>query len=311
VTFGKATAALLGFLLACALSGCVAPGTERLVAAPGRLPARSEAESVPFFPQDRYYCGPASLATALAWSGLSVSADEIATQVYTPGRRGTFAPDILAAARRNGRVAIEIRTLDGLLTELAAGHPVIVFQNLALQWIPRWHFAVAIGFDLTSREIILRSGTERRFVMSLDAFERTWGRAGNWALLVLPPEQAPASEHVDAWLNAATGLEQASRNQEALTAYRTIRAAQPENRLAILGEANTLYALGDFPASERAYRDVLAQDSTLAAAWNNLAYALYRQGRRADAVAAAQRAVSLGGAQLPAYADTLHELTGP
>jgi tetratricopeptide (TPR) repeat protein len=299
---------LLGFLLFGA-AGCVAPGTERLVAQPGHLPLRSEAESVPFFPQDRYYCGPASLAMALAWGGLNVSADDLASQVYTPGRRGSFAADIVAAARRNGRIAIEIRTLDDLLTELAAGHPVIVFQNLSLPWIPQWHFAVAIGYDLPAREIVLRSGTERRLAISLDAFERTWERTGRWALLVLPPEKAPARADSDAWLRAAAGLEQASRIGEALVAYRAMREVQPENHLAGLGQANALLALGDFRGAEAAYREVLSADSTLAAAWNNLAYALHRQGRRTDAIVAAERAVFLGGREAAAYADTLREVS--
>jgi tetratricopeptide (TPR) repeat protein len=274
------------------------------------LPARSEAVSVPFFPQERFYCGPASLAMTLAWSGLSVTADEIAPQVYSPGRQGTFAADMLAAARRNGRTAVEIHELDRLLAELAAGHPVIVFQNLGLSWFPRWHFAVAIGYDLPARDIILRSGTDRRLVMSLDTFERTWERTGRWALVVLPPDKAPQSVDVLAWLQAASGLERAGRSADALTAYRAIRAAYPANRTALLGEANARYTLGDFAGAEEAYRSVLAAEPMMAEAWNNLAYALHRQGRTADAVSAARRAVALGGGDAR-YADSLRELSLP
>ena len=303
-------ALFFGALLAGGVSACVAPGAERLVAAPGGLPARSETDAVPFFPQERFYCGPASLAMALAWSGLDVSADEIAPQVYTEGRQGSFAADMLTAARRNGRTAIEIRELDGLLAELAAGHPVIVFQNLGLSWVPRWHFAVAIGYDLPARDIILRSGTERRLVMSLDTFEHTWERSGRWALVVLPPDKAPASADAIPWLQAASGLERAGRPAEARAAYRAIRAAYPSNPAALLGEANALYALNDFAGAEEAYRAVLAADPMMADAWNNLAYALHRQGRTADAISSARRAVALGGGDAR-YAESLRELSLP
>ena len=92
--------------------GCVGTQTGQIISSHGALPASVEIERVPFYPQEQYYCGPASLAMALAWSGVSLTPDEAAAQVYTPGREGTFAPDMIAAARRNGRLAVEVRELD-------------------------------------------------------------------------------------------------------------------------------------------------------------------------------------------------------
>src|SRR3546814_2318796 len=39
------------------------------------LPRQVELSEVPFFPQEDYYCGPAALATVLAWGG--VDTDQI------------------------------------------------------------------------------------------------------------------------------------------------------------------------------------------------------------------------------------------
>ena len=61
-------ARLLGALLLLALGACAAPQTAQLVQDPGDLPPRAEAAEVPFFAQERYYCGPAALAMVLAWS---------------------------------------------------------------------------------------------------------------------------------------------------------------------------------------------------------------------------------------------------
>ena len=271
----------------------------------------AEIERVPFFPQEQYYCGPSSLAMALAWSGLPVMPDDLVAAVYTPGREGTLAPDIVAAARRNGRLAVEIHALDDVLKELAAGHPVIVFQNLRLSLFPQWHFAVAIGYDLNERQLILRSGTTRRRVIPLDAFENTWRRADYWALVVLPPDGAPATADPEPWLAAAAGLERVNRPLEAQLAYDAFLVRWPENRSAQMGRANALFALNRFDRAEQAYKEIVAGDPLMAEAWNNLAYALYRQGRRDEAVQAAMRAVAIGGAQSADYADTLKEVSAP
>lgn len=289
--------------------GCVGTQTGQIISSRGALPASVEIERVPFYPQEQYYCGPASLAMALAWSGVSLTPDEAAAQVYTPGREGTFAPDMIAAARRNGRLAVEVRELDDLLAELAAGHPAIVFQNLRLSVFPQWHFAVAIGYDLSQRQLILRSGTTRRLVMPLDAFENTWRRADYWALIVLPPDAVPATPNPAPWLDAAAGLERTNRPLEAQLAYETFLARWPENRAAQMGRANALFALNRFEGAEQAYREIVAADPMMAEAWNNLAYALHRQGKREEAVRAAERAVMIGGARDADYADTLKDVS--
>ena len=302
-------ALVLGGCVLFGAQGCVGSQTQQILLTRGTLPAVAEIDSVPFFPQEQYFCGPASLAMALAWSGLPVMPDDLVAEVYTPGREGTFAPDMVSAARRNGRVAIETNELDDLLRELAAGHPAIIFQNLRLSVFPQWHFAVAIGYDLNARQLILRSGTNRRLLMPLDTFENTWRRADYWALVVLPPDAAPAAANPEDWLAAAAGLERANRPQEAQTAYETFLSRWPGNRSAQMGRANALFALNRYDSAEQAYREVITGVPLMAEAWNNLAYALYRQGKRDEAVRAAERAITIAGAGNTEYADTLRDVS--
>ena len=302
---GRIAGALL--LAALAVAGCATPQTEALLADPGALPERSEVASAPFYPQERLFCGPAALAMALTWSGLPITQDEIAPQVYTPGREGTLVSDMLSAARRNGRVAVPVGDLPALLAELAGGHPVIVFQNLALDWYPQWHFALAVGYDLAEEVIILRSGLDERRLTPLDTFERTWERGDYWALVVLPPDELPVSADEHAVLRAAAGLERARRYPAAATAYETIARRWPASYGASMGLGNARYALSDFAGAEAAYREVIARRSGDANAWNNLAYALAAQGRHADAVKAAELAVLHGG-DAPGYRETLEEI---
>ena len=76
-----------------------------------------------------------------------------------------------------------------------------------------------------------------------------------------------------------------------------------------MGRANALFALNRFEGAEHAYKDVVTGDPMMAEAWNNLAYALYRQGKRDEAVRAAERAVAIGGARAVDYADTLKDVS--
>jgi hypothetical protein len=303
--FARLTAAFVGLFL---LVGCTGPQTMALLDKPGVLPARAEITDVPFFPQQRYYCGPAALATALAWTGLAVTADDMVPQVYTPGKKGTHTNDMIAAARRNGRLAVRLDGLQSVLGEIASGNPVLVFQNLSLDLFPQWHFALAVGYDLDRRTIILRSGTERRRITGLDRFEHTWARGNHWALVVVPPDRIPSTASEPAVLKAAAGLERTGRQEAAASAYDLIAQRWPDSLPALIGFGNARYASGDLPEAERAFRQATERHPDAASAWNNLAYVLGRNGRQKEAIAAARRAIHLAGPKAAPYFETLHEL---
>ena len=295
-------------LLLLGLSACSTTQTQQIVEDRQQLPINAQVAGVPFFAQERYYCGPAALAMVLAWSGLPLTQEDLVSEVYTPGRKGTLRTDVLTAARRHGRMAVQIETMRDLLQEIAAGHPVLVFQNLGLSWYPQWHFAVAIGYDLDSREIVLHSGLDPRRVLSLDAFDRTWRRGDYWALVVLPPGRLPESAGEIPTLKAAAGLERVQRYEEAAAAYTAVSARWPSSVAARLGLGNTLYAMGDYPGAERAYLDAIRNDAEAAAVWNNLAYALAAQGRRQEALNAVEKAVLFGADNRSQYEASLREL---
>jgi tetratricopeptide (TPR) repeat protein len=296
-------------LLAWVLGACATPQTAQLVEAPGALPRQAEIADAPFFPQERFYCGPAALATALVWTGVSVSPEDLAQQVYTPERQGTLQTDIVAAARRNGRLAVPVRSLPDLLAEIAAGHPVLVFQNLALEWYPQWHFAVAVGYDLDSREITLRSGRQPRRVMPFETFERTWRRGDHWALVVLRPDRLPASADRESVLSAAAGLERVGNHPEAAAAYSAILDAWPDSFGALMGLGNARYAEGDLAAAEASFRQAVELRPSQPEGWNNLAYALAGQGRQDEAIEAARKAVRLSPGNEAPYLDTLRDVS--
>jgi tetratricopeptide (TPR) repeat protein len=293
------------------VAGCATPQVAALLAQPpAALPVRAELAAVPFYPQDDYQCGPAALATALVHGGASVTPEALVPQVYLPARKGSLQPEMVAAARRNGLTAYVLAPrLSDLLEEVAAGHPVIVLQDLSLGLAPTWHYAVVVGYDLPREEIILRSGTTRRLTTTLSAFERTWARGDHWAMLTLRPDTLPVTAREDRYVASAAALERVAP-AAAQRAYSAALTRWPDNLTAHLGLGNTAYTQHDLAAAERAYREATRRHPQAADAWNNLAQALLDLGRRDEALAAAQRAVDIGGPRLARYQATLQAIAG-
>jgi hypothetical protein len=275
---------------------------------PENVPASVELDTVPFYPQDAYQCGPATLAMALAWSGLEVTPDELKDQVYTPSRQGSLQMAMVGATRRHGKIAYEISDPESIFPEIAAGHPVIILQNLGLSWLPVWHYAVAIGYDVSQQDVILRSGTTKRKVMSYYLFQKTWARSNYWGLVVLEPNQVPELADELKYLTAVFGLEKTRQFQAAVTGYQTALIRWPESLNARLGLGNSYYAMRDLNGAESAFREATELHPQSAAAYNNLAYVLLEQGRMQEALAAAQKAVALGGPLKSESEQTLQEI---
>jgi tetratricopeptide (TPR) repeat protein len=258
---------------------------------------------VPFVPQRTRECGPSSLAMVLAFRSEAPDLDQLVRETQVPARRGALAFGLLAAARRHGRIAVPIGELGRLLRELAAGNPVVVMQNLGLRWIPAWHFAVAIGYDLDAGEIVLHSGTRADYREPLRTFELTWERAQRWARVVLPPERLPETADPGELLEALAGLERAGQQAAAVRASARALERWPADPLLWIAHANARLALGELAACEAALRRALELDPALPPAHNNLADVLLRQGRIAEARAEIERAIELGG-PLPEFLDT-------
>ena len=294
------------------LAGCVSlPQTDALRSEGGAgLPLRAELDSVPFFAQEEYQCGPAALAMALNAAGLSVSPDALVDEVYIPARKGSLQVEMLASARRHGLLAYELAPeLKDVLAEVAAGNAVIVLQNQGLwSFYPYWHYAVVIGYDLEKRQILLHSGARARRAMALGLFEFLWIDGQRWSMVALDPGRLPASAREVPTAAAAAALEKTGQVAQAERAYVGLLQRWPANLVGLIGLGNTAYALGRTTDAESAFRKAIAAHPLVAAAHNNLAQTLADQGKLEAALEAAQKAVSLGGPNLPAAQATLEEI---
>ncbi len=290
------------------LAGCGGLFPKQLPQPTEDIPLRHELDSVPFYPQEAYKCGPASLAMVLNWSGIRANVQSITPEVFTPARKGSLQSAMIGAARRHGRVAYPIKGPDATFAEVAAGHPVIVLQNLGLSWFPVWHYAVVVGYDLHQGTVILHSGVTPRKRLSLRVFTNTWARSDYWALLVLPSSLLPATATEHNYVSAVLGLEKAHQCQAAVGAYNTALARWPDSLPARMGLGNCYYALSDLESAEAAFQEATRRFPTEGLAFNNLAQVLWEQGKQYQALEAARRAVYLGGPLAEVYRKTLEEI---
>jgi tetratricopeptide (TPR) repeat protein len=280
-------------LVLAGLSGCASVAPLGSVLLPGAA-ARVELLDAPFFPQEDHQCGPSALATVLEASGTTALPEQLVAEVYLPGRQGSLQQELLAAARRRGRLAYVLPGDAGaLLAELQAGRPVLILQNLGVDAYPIWHYAVLVGFDAKRNEVILRSGRAERLVMSWPRFEGSWRRGGRWAMTVLAPGTLPARPSLPEYLDACAGLEAAGMSDEAAAAYLAAAQRWPASPLVELGRGNVAFARGDLPGALAAYRRGIGLSPSDAALRNNLAQALLDSGCANQALVEARRANEL------------------
>ena len=290
---------LLGALvLTCSLlglHGCASLQAEQtramLAQPPADIPARLALYGTPFFPQSALQCGPAALATVMQAAGVQITPDELTRSVFLPGRQGSLQIDMLAAPRSHGLISTRIAPhMSGLLHEVAAGHPVVVLLNLGLGIYPMWHYAVVMGYDLPAGDVLMRSGTTELQRMPMFTFEHTWARSGQWAFVVQPPSQLPASASETDVSDGRVAFERLAAPPQSILAYRTALHKWPHNLLMNLGLGNALFASGDVRGAADVWQATVAEHDS-AAAWNNLAMARLALGEGQAALEAAQHAV--------------------
>lgn len=270
-----------GLALGLALAGCV---TVRQGSTPGSRaeigPVAIELAAVPFFAQEIHECGPAALAEILLRSGVDTTPELLSDEVYLPGREGSLAPELVASVRRHQRLPeILPGRSEAVLHAVASGRPVLVLQNLGLELLPRWHYAVVVGYDLGRQEVLLRSGSEPRAVMSLFTFEQTWLRGGGFALTALRPTESPLYAGPAAWLQTL------AEAQAPVAAWELAARRWPASGAAAFGLANARLALTepDLRGAEQSLRDAIRIEPDFLPAYNNLALVLARQGNWAEA----------------------------
>jgi len=261
------------------LSACAARGP--FIAASMAPGARTsvELDATPFFPQDKYQCGPAALATALVASEATTTPEDLVPLVYLPARKGSLQVEMLATPRKFERLSYVLSpNFDSIVAELNAGRPVLVLHNYGLPTWPKWHYAVVIGYDSARDRFILRSGTKRRDEWRARTFMVAWHHAHRWAMVVLRPGEIPVTADPRSYLQAAADFERAAKPEAALLAFDAAIKRWPAEPVAWIGRGTAQYRAGKLTEAARDYAAAVSIDANNAGARNNYAQTLLELG---------------------------------
>jgi ABC-type bacteriocin/lantibiotic exporter with double-glycine peptidase domain len=139
--------------------------------------------NVPFFPQEDYQCGPASLAGVFNYLGLRTTPGIIAQDIFSKSAGGTLTIDMVLYAREKGFSAVDYSgSMNDLREKISAGSPLIVMVDYGFSVWQKNHFMVVTGYD--DKGIVVNSGEEQGEFIGNDRFLRTWKKTGNWSLWI-------------------------------------------------------------------------------------------------------------------------------
>jgi tetratricopeptide (TPR) repeat protein len=282
----------LGFVLLCGL-----------VLGAHAVHARDDVLDVPFIAQKPNYCGPAALAMLANYYGHPVTQDEIAGAIYLPDIGGTLTSELTDYARRFHLWVRQYHgSFDDLREKLSAGVPILVLGKFGEQ--P--HYFLVLGVDNFRQIVTVHSDARPRFEMRWEDFQRHWDRAGNWTLLVCPPEKTTwrlsAAEQNDlgVFFERAGNLESATQHYVAATQL------HPENSYFRMNLGNALLKQHRLAEAAAAFTRAVELDSQNADAMNNLACTYSEMGHHLDEAAKlCKRAAEALPARKAYYLDTL------
>lgn len=172
---------LIALFISCALVCCSA--------AP--LVPRSEPViigKVPFYPQEEFECGPASLAGVLNfWSMGVASPQQIAKDIFSGSARGTLTMDMELYAQKLGFDALRYSgNWQDLSAKIKAGYPLVVLVDYGFSVFQVNHFMMLVGFS--DEGVVANSGlTERQFI-DKNTFLRSWKKTDYWTLWIKKTE---------------------------------------------------------------------------------------------------------------------------
>ena len=162
------------FLLSCAVVGSVNRPESR---------DNRTIRDVPFYAQETYQCGPASLAGVMNYWKIAVTPDDIAEEIYSRSAKGTLNMDMVIYPQKKGVLAEQYSgNMKDLKKNIDSGHPLIVLVDYGFWVFQSNHFMVVVGYNEDG--VIVNSGKDKgRFIPEGD-FIKTWERAKFWTLLI-------------------------------------------------------------------------------------------------------------------------------
>jgi hypothetical protein len=142
-------------------------------------------QNIPFYPQEDFQCGPASLAGVLNYWKTPVTPVDISREIFSASAKGTFTIDMLLYAQKKGLDAIDyIGGMEDLKVKVSQGYPVVVLVDNGFYVYQAEHFMVVVGYN--NEGVIVNSGRLEKVLIKEDAFLKSWKRTKYWTLWIKP-----------------------------------------------------------------------------------------------------------------------------
>lgn len=150
-------------------------------------------DMVPFYPQEDYQCGPASLAAVLNYWHVDATPEEIARNIYSRSAGGVLNIEMVFYPQKKGLDAFQYSGgLDDLREKIDAGHPLIVLVDYGWSLFQVNHFMVVIGYN--DDGVIVNSGREEKKFIPRESFLKAWERTKFWTLLIRQKTEVKSRE---------------------------------------------------------------------------------------------------------------------
>jgi ABC-type bacteriocin/lantibiotic exporter with double-glycine peptidase domain len=154
--------------------------------APNKYPNEEQIiENVPFYSQETFQCGPASLSAVFNYWGTKITPEEIARAIYSASARGTLTLDMVLYAEKKGFAARQYKgDLTDIKKNIDSGYPMVVLVDYGFSIYEKSHFMVVLGYN--DKGLFVHSGKEKEKFISLKEFLGTWEKTAFWTLLIKP-----------------------------------------------------------------------------------------------------------------------------
>ena len=184
-----------------------------------------------------------------------------------------------AAPRKFGRLSYLLSpNMDSILAEINAGRPVLVLHNYGLPILPRWHYAVVIGYDSARDRFILRSGLKQRDEWRVRTFMVAWHHGASLGHGGSATGRNSRDRRSEALPQAAADFEHGASPEDALLVFDAAVKRWPSEAVAWIGRGTAQYRAGKLAEASQDYAAALRVDGSNAGARNNLAQTLLEQG---------------------------------
>lgn len=140
-------------------------------------------ENVPFYPQQEYQCGPASLAGVMNYQRIDITPDKIADDIFSKSAKGTLSLDMVIYAKNKGFKAMQYTgSMNDLKANINSGYPLIVLVDYGFLFYQQNHFMVIIGYN--DYGVIVNSNTVEHQFIDAESFVNAWEKTNYWTLLI-------------------------------------------------------------------------------------------------------------------------------